>query len=69
MAQPRSLGKDSAGGSVTFELGALQQSIVAIATFTVNGDDSYRHSGGTRRQARGLDEKGQRRTIPDVTVK
>ncbi|WP_190241059.1 hypothetical protein [Nostoc sp. 'Peltigera membranacea cyanobiont' 210A] len=41
-----------------------QQSIVAIATFTANGDDSYRHSGGTRRQARGLDGEGQRRTIP-----
>ncbi len=45
-------------------LNARQQSIVAIATFTVNGDDSYRHSGGTGRQACGLDGKGQRRTIP-----
>ncbi|MEH2305010.1 hypothetical protein [Nostoc sp.] len=42
-------------------LNAQQQSIVA--TFTANGDDSYRHSGGTRRQARGLDGTGQRRTI------
>ncbi|WP_448272058.1 hypothetical protein [Nostoc sp. DSM 114160] len=42
-------------------LNARQQSIVA--TFTANDDDSYHHSGGTRRQAYGLDGKGQRRTI------
>ncbi|WP_180277520.1 hypothetical protein [Nostoc sp. 'Peltigera malacea cyanobiont' DB3992] len=41
-----------------------QQSIVAIVTFTANGDDSYRYSGGTRRQTRGLAGKSQRRTIP-----
>ncbi|MEH2413793.1 hypothetical protein [Nostoc sp.] len=48
-------------------LNARQQSIVAIATFTANGDDSYSHSGGTRRQARGLDGTGQRRTISNQT--
>jgi hypothetical protein len=37
--------------------------MVAIATFTANGDDSYRHSGGTRRQTLGLAGKSQRRTI------
>ncbi|MBD1901850.1 hypothetical protein NDI44_23480 [Trichocoleus sp. DQ-A3] len=45
-------------------LNARQQSIVAIVSFTANGDDSYRYSEGTRRQALRLDGKGQRRTIP-----
>ncbi|MDZ8086804.1 MAG: hypothetical protein RMY16_14785 [Nostoc sp. DedQUE12b] len=48
-------------------LNARQQNIVAIATFTTNGDDSYRHSGSTRRQARGLNGKGQQRIISNRT--
>ncbi|MEH2078939.1 MAG: hypothetical protein V7K89_02660 [Nostoc sp.] len=41
-------------------LNAQQQSIVAIATFTANGYDAYRHLGTARRQDSGLDGKGQR---------
>lgn len=44
--------------------GAVTLRAVAFATFTTNGNDSYCHSGGTRRQTRGLDGKGQRPTIP-----
>ncbi len=49
-------------------LNARQQSIVAIATFTANGDDSYRHSGGIAETQEMLDFCGEHNITADVEV-